>query len=214
MDLRVRALRSVQLPPQSPMEEGKMTIAPVLPYRSSTMPENLSVRLKHPNVLCANSWLKRSPSDHSEHPNLRLRCSRYLDVKKRRSRPASLAPEVKHIDKSLPPPLPPKRISSQTSNLTTLSLKQKEFCTETNEDGKGKEEHSPQEVDIYSALQKITKRLDQLQVERSPILGHYSMLYRLDASIQMQPPQPPAFLPKLRPMSQRPNRCVYTNLAG
>ncbi|EUB63183.1 hypothetical protein EGR_01987 [Echinococcus granulosus] len=134
MDLRVRALRSVQIPPQSPMEEGTMTIAPVLPYRSSTMPENLSVRLKHPNVLCANSWLKRSPSDHSDHPTLSLRCSRYLDVEKRRSRPASLAPEVNHIDKSLPPPLPPKRISSQTSNLTILSLKQKEFGTETSED--------------------------------------------------------------------------------
>ncbi|VDK33540.1 unnamed protein product [Taenia asiatica] len=214
MDMRFQTLQSVQIPFQRPMEEDTMAIAPVLPYRSSTMPEYLSLRLKHPNVLCANAWLKRSPSDHSDHTVLRLRCSRCLNVEKRRSRPASMAPEVKHLDRNLPPPLPPKRISSQSPGLPRLPLKKEEFHAEINEDEVDKEDHSLQEADIYSALQKITKRLDQLQVERSPILGNYSMLYRLDASAEIQPPRSLAFLPKLRPLSQRPRRCAYTNLAG
>lgn len=214
MDMHFQALQSAQILPQRPAAEGIMTMAPVLPYRSSTMPENLSMRLKHPNVLSNNVWLKRSPSDHSDHTALRLRCSRCLDVEKRRSRPASVAPEVKHVDRNLPPPLPPRRISPQLPGLPSLPLKHKEFYAEINEAEVEKDEHSLQEVDICSALQKIIKRLDQLQVERSPILGYYSMLYRLDASAEVQPPRSLAFLPKLRPLPQRPHRCAYTNLAG
>lgn len=213
MDIHLRAAQSSKFPPRISRDENSKTITPVLPYRSTTIPESLTMRLKHPQVLCTNSWLKRSPSDHSDHATSRLRCSRRLESEQRRGRPASMAPELKHVDRSLPPPLPPKRSSSRSPVLPFVELKQPDFSVDLEEE-KDKEKHFPDETDVCSALKKITNRLDQMQVECSPILGHYSLLYRLDTPIHTPPPRSPSYLPRLKSLSQRPQRCAYTNLKG
>nr|CDS25273.1 hypothetical transcript [Hymenolepis microstoma] len=186
---------------------------PVLPYRSSTMPESLSMRLKHPSVLCANSWLKRSPSDQSDHIVARLRCSQSMEGTKKISRVASMAPDVRYADKNFPPPLPPKRVCSKSPILLISSLKHLDFQSDlTNElDEAGLSRID--EDDVCSALRKITKCLDQVQVERSPVLGHYSSLYRLDTCSKIQTQKSPSYLPRLRQISQKLRRSAYTNLA-
>ncbi|VDL16288.1 unnamed protein product [Hymenolepis diminuta] len=215
MDIDFQTQCSTEIICQNTIEaDSSCSAVPVLPYRSSTMPENLSMRLKHPNILCTNSWLKRSPSDHSDHIASRLRCSRSMEVSKHRNRPASMAPEVKHFDKNFPPPLPPKRTCSKSPILLIPTLKQPDFRSDLTEELKETGLQRIDEDDVCSALQKITKRLDQIQVERSPVLGHYSLLYRLDACPQMQTPKSPFYLPRLRQLSHRPQRCAYTNLAG
>ncbi|KAM3176839.1 hypothetical protein ACTXT7_005718 [Hymenolepis weldensis] len=215
MDIDFQTQRSTGIIYQNTIEaDSSYPSDSVLPYRSSTMPENLSMRLKHPNVLCTNSWLKRSPSDHSDHTTSRLRCSRSMEVSKHRSRPASMAPEVKHVDKNFLPPLPPKRTCSKSPILVIPTLKQPDFRSDLTEELKETGLQRIDEDDVGSVLQKITKRLDQIQVERSPVLGNYSSLYRLDACPQMQTPKSPSYLPRLRQLSQRPQRCAYTNLAG
>ncbi|VDO16460.1 unnamed protein product [Rodentolepis nana] len=200
---------------QNSMEADSLcSTVPVLPYRSSTMPENLSMRLKHPSVLCTNSWLKRSPSDHSDHIVAKLRCSRSMEASKQRGRVASMAPDVRYVDKNFPPPLPPKRTCSKSPVLPISSLKHPDFQSDLTNELEEAGLSRIDEDDVCSALQKITKCLDQIQVERSPVLGHYSLLYRLDTCPKIQTSKSPSYLPRLRQFSQKPQRCAYTNLAG
>lgn len=178
------------------------------------MPENLSIRLKHPNVLCNNPWLKNSPSDNSNHMASRLYCSRRMEGDEFQNRPASMVPEACQPEKNNPPPLPPKRTCSKFQISPILTLKQPDFRLDLTEELEASELDRIEEDDISSALEKITKLLNQINSEQSTILGHYSPLYRLDICPETQNPKSPSYLPRLRQNSQRPQRCAYTNLDG
>ncbi|KAM7539305.1 hypothetical protein Aperf_G00000049048 [Anoplocephala perfoliata] len=215
MDDQLQAKHPTELIPQSITEgDFSSTPIPILPYRSSTMPENLSMRLKHPNVLCTNAWLKKSTGDYPHHMVSRLHCSRRMEDDEFRSRPASMAPDARLSNKNHPPPLPPKRTCSKSPISPILTLKQPDFRLDLSEELEATELDGNEDDDICSALQKITKRLNQFNTEQSSILGHYSPLYRLDTCPHTQSPKSPSYLPRVRQLSQRPQRCAYTNLDG
>ncbi|VDD75103.1 unnamed protein product [Mesocestoides corti] len=211
MDVRLRPLHTTHSRQEIYRSDDTDVSLLILPYRSSTMPDNLSMRLKGSMALPTNGWLKRSPSGPTPQ-NSRLRCSRRIDHEKRKIRPGSMAPEVKFIDKCLPPPLPPKRTTSTSPVEPTKAEEVPAVLTPLGDETS--EEASRGEVDVHCALEKITQRLDQLQVERSPVLGHYSVLYRLDGVGEMRSARPPAQPPQLRPPPHRPHRYAYTNLVG
>ncbi|VDL94435.1 unnamed protein product [Schistocephalus solidus] len=272
---------------------------PLLPYRNSTTPQNLSARLKKSETLPSEGWqtvqwLRRKPSGCSLRPPAvpsevstlvqkeSRGCEREvsrrvqqpsppsgpLEPPKPMARLACLKVEDPKLTAgltygSLPPPLPPKRTSSRpaeyhslTEDSSPLRVVQRAAAheldgramrdsrlrgsssttsnTPVNESDCSSDSSSSNDTDLSAALQKISLRLTQLQVEKSPVLGHYSALYRLDetawrnqnfSSSSSSPattpqtwtkasPGTPPYMPRLHTGNARPRRCAYMNLSG
>lgn len=212
-------------------------LEPVLPYRSSTVPQNLSARLKKSGTLPTDGWepshwLRRASSrgrlnqqlgkpapSHSDEFSFRKKSMEHPVE----SRPVSIAAqplamaveqqiEVKLSNLTAPPPLPPKRTSSSIKHDAQKKVTPKQLIVEHDSDS------SADELDVSVALRKISQRLSQLQMEKSPILGHFASLYRLEnhsgGHWSSATPKQPSYLPRLHPLIQRPKRCAYTNLVG
>ncbi|BHF74667.1 hypothetical protein SprV_0501775300 [Sparganum proliferum] len=270
---------------------------PLLPYRNSTTPQNLTARLKKSETLPSEGWqtvqwLRRKPSGCSLRPPTvpsevstlvqkdSRGCEREVNRQAQQPSPPSgpLEPPkpmtrlayLKIEDpklvaglsySSLPPPLPPKRTSSRpaeyhclTEDTSPLRVLQRpaahelDGCvvrdprqrgsssttsnTPVNESDCSSDSSSSNDTDLSAALQKISLRLNQLQVEKSPVLGHYSALYRLDETAwrnqnsstaaaanpqswtNASPHGTPPYLPRLHTVNSRPRRCAYMNLSG